>query len=142
MVERQRRLPLVVALALLHDVAAVTAQMHAVGLAHGDLRADNILVRNGDGGTSAMVTDLGTAPCRGETEFAAAASDDVQHLADLLYLMLTGASAERDPGRLSAAQGHHPAAVSLWESAARGAFTAPAFLREVEAVQRSINNRR
>jgi serine/threonine protein kinase len=141
MVERQRRLPLVVALSLLHDVAAVTGQMHAGGLAHGDLRAENILVASEDGRTRAVVTDLGEAPRRGEPEFDAAVINDVGRLAELLYFMLTGSVAARDPGRLSAAHGHHPAAVRLWETAARGALTAPAFLREVEALQRSINGR-
>jgi serine/threonine protein kinase len=142
LVERHRRLPLVVALALLHDAAAVTAQMHAAGLVHGDLRAENILIANGDGRARAMVTDLGAAPGCSRPEFDAAAADDVRRLAELLYLMLTGTAAEREPGRLSAAHGHHPAAVRLWESAARGTLTAPAFLREVEALQRAINSRR
>jgi aminoglycoside phosphotransferase (APT) family kinase protein len=116
--------------------------MHAAGLVHGDLRAENILIANGDGRTRAMVTDLGAAPGCSRPEFDAAAADDVRRLAELLYLMLTGTAAEREPGRLSPAHGHHPAAVRLWETAARGALTAPAFLREVEALQRVINSRR
>jgi serine/threonine protein kinase len=137
-VERQRRLPLVTALTLLRDVAAVTTEMHAAGMAHGDLRADNVLVGPGQRGTQAIVTDLGEAVRRGEPGFDLALREDARRIGSLLYLMLTGVLPEQDAGRLSSAHGHHPAAVRLWESAAHGTPTTRELLRDVEALYRTI----
>jgi serine/threonine protein kinase len=138
LLERQRGLPLVRALDLLQDVAEVVARLHAAGLAHGDLRADNILVTDGQGRTRAVVSDLGSASRRGEPGWDAALAGDARSLAALLCRMLTAAPDGPSPEGLSTDRGQHPGAVRLWEQGSQGILTASAFLREVAALRGKI----
>jgi serine/threonine protein kinase len=145
LVERQRRLPLVTALAVLRDVAAVAAEMHREGLAHGDLRADNVLVTQGRDGARAMVADLGAVATReglgraGEGEFDAAAAADTRQLGRLLHFMLTGGPASQEGAKLSSSHGHHPGVVAISEAASGGSGSALTILRDVEALIRGLS---
>lgn len=131
----RRGLPLVRALDLARDVASVLAELHDAGLAHGDLRADNVLVPPLGPRPTAVVADLGSACRRGEAGYEPAVEDDQRRLAGLLYQMLAGMPPEECPGALSTARGQHPGVVRLWEAAGAGGMPAARFLRELEALR-------
>ncbi len=120
LVERQRRLPLVMALSVFGDVAAALSLLHAAGVAHGDVRSDNVLALPGC--ARAVLIDRGAARLRGEATYDAGRRADLRGLAGILHLMLTG---EPDAGgsRLSTSSGHHSEAVALYRSA--GEASAP-----------------
>jgi serine/threonine protein kinase len=138
LLEGRRGLPLVRALELTHAVAGVVAGMHAADLAHGDLRADNVLVARPGELPAAHVADLGSALRRGEPGWDAARSDDQRRLAALFYQMLAGAPPEVSPGVLAVTRGQHPGAVRLWETARDGSLPPAHFLREIDALRRKL----
>jgi serine/threonine protein kinase len=140
LLERQRGLPLVRTLDLLHDIAEVVAWLHAAGVAHGDLRADNLLVNGGPGRPRAVVSDLDSACRRGEPGWEATAAEDARRLAVLLCQMLTGVPSGQECHGLSVARGHHPGAVRLWESGSRGELSASVFLQELAALKAKIHH--
>jgi serine/threonine protein kinase len=137
MLDGRRGLPLVRTLEIARDVADVIAGMHSVGLAHGDLRADNVLIAR-SGPRAALLADLGSACRRGEPCWQEALAQDRRRLAGLLFHMLAGVSSAENPGALSAARGHHPGAVSLWEAASGGEMAAQQFLRELDDLHELI----
>lgn len=98
---RDRRLPLRIALALLRDQAAALAALHAAGIAHGDARAENLIVH----GERATLIDLDSATPLTEASRAA----DMAMVAANWRRMLTGDAA----AALSLAAGHHPEAIRL-----------------------------
>lgn len=112
---RRRQLPLAQALRLFRDAAGGVAALHRAGVAHADLRPDNVLVLERD--SQARLLDLGSAVLRADPAFPAATHQDVERLGELLHLMLVGAAATPGPSRLTAAAGHHPHAVALYEAA-------------------------
>ena len=56
-IARERRLPVIDALAIVGDVAAALTAAHAQGIVHRDIKPENILVRDGEG----LVADFGIA---------------------------------------------------------------------------------
>jgi serine/threonine protein kinase len=112
--ERQRQLPLVNALAALRDLAVAVSSLHRHGVAHGDLRADNVIVPPSERG--ARITDLGSAVRRGQAGFEESCRSDIRRLGGLLHWMLTGAPVDGAPPRLTRAAGFHRDAVALYEA--------------------------
>lgn len=135
----RRGLPLVRAVAISRAVAEVLARMHAVELAHGDLRPDNVLIPGGVDRRAAVVADLGSALRRAESGWDAALLDDRRRLAALFFHLLAGVPPEDSPHALSAARGHHPAAVRLWESSQGGRLPAGEFLRALDGLQGTLH---
>jgi hypothetical protein len=122
---RRRGLALRQALEVLEAAAEGAAHLHGLGLVHGDIRPQNVLVVPG---RPVVLTDpggLGTP------------ADDVRALGGLLRLMLTG-----DPGGarpLAPGGGLNPAAVALWErSQAERAPTVSELLAEAGRIRRSL----
>jgi serine/threonine protein kinase len=138
LLDSRRGFPLARALDVARDVAEVIAHLHAAGLAHGDLRADNILVLPAGSRPAAVVTDLGSASRRGAAEYEHASQDDGYRLAALLFQMLAGVSPEENPNALATARGHHPGVVRLWEEARGGRLPEAQFLRQVETLRAQI----
>src|SRR5213078_3989480 len=101
----RRQLPLVNALGVTRDLAAAVASLHRQGVAHADLRADNVLILAA--GRGARLADLGSALRRGESGFEDACRSDVRRLGGLLHWMLTGALLDGAPPRLTRAAGFH-----------------------------------
>jgi serine/threonine protein kinase len=130
-VERRRQLPLVNAMAIGRDVAAALVELHAAGVAHGDLRADNVLVLPGE--RRARLTDLGSSVLRPEPRFPEGCRQDLRALGALLHLMLTGALPAGAP-RLTRAAGFNAEAVTLFESTQDGAAGAREFRHRADAL--------
>jgi serine/threonine protein kinase len=136
LVERQRRLPLVIALGYLQDISGAVAALHAGGLAHGDLRPENVLVE--ELRRHAILADLGEAVDRRDPDHSARLRGDLCALGDLLAFTLTGEHADAFPPRLTAAQGYNPAAVRLEQEAFAGRLTATAFHKQVTQLLKAI----
>jgi serine/threonine protein kinase len=116
---RRRQLPLVDAARFACDIARGIASLHEAGIAHADLRADNVLVMQGD--RAAVLTDLGSATFRGEPAHIDALRADIRRLGALFHLMLTGALPPPGGSRITAAAGYHRAAIALVEASGTGA---------------------
>lgn len=136
LVERQRRLPLVIALGYLQDVSAALAALHAGGLAHGDLRPENVMVEETT--RHAVLADLGETVDRREPEHGARLRTDLCALGDLLAFTLTGEHGEAFPPRLTTANGYNPEAVRLGQEAATGRLTAVAFHKQITQLLKAI----
>jgi serine/threonine protein kinase len=123
----RRGLPVRQALEILDAALEGLAQFHDRGTAHGDLRAQNLILvpRRGP-----VLTDPGvpsgqpeSAPPRDLLEL------DVRAAGALLYRMLTGSEAMPPEARLSTARGLNPAVVELWEQTRTHPPTSAAGLR-------------
>lgn len=117
LVTQRRQLPLVQALRLFADAAAGIAALHRAGVAHADLRPDNVVVI--ERGAGARLLDLGSALLRADPGYPAGTRQDLERLGDLLHVMLTGATAGAAAARLTPGTGHHPEAAALY-AATRG----------------------
>src|SRR5439155_139386 len=140
---QRRQLPLAGALAVARDVAAALAALHQAGVAHGDIRADNILVLAGEpasGHPSARLTDLGSACFAPEPGFLPAREEDVKRLGALLHEMLTGGP-PASPPRLTPAAGYNPGAVALFEATQRPGATAAALATQSGALLARLGRR-
>lgn len=111
LISARRRLPLKQSLELFAAACEATAALHAASLVHGDIRAENLLVIPKRG---AVLTDPGLPidPTRPEP----GPVDDLLHLGDLLYLMLTGRPAQTQSPPLSTSGGFNRAVIALWET--------------------------
>jgi serine/threonine protein kinase len=136
LVERQRRLPLVIALGYLQDISGAVAALHAGGLAHGDLRPENVLVQ--ETVHHAILADLGEAADRRDPDHAERLRGDLCALGDLLAFTLTGERAAAFPPRLTTAQGYNPEAVRLAQEASAGRLTAAACHKQVTQLLKAI----
>jgi len=83
------------------EVAAALDHAHGLGVAHGEVGPESVLVRSGDG--RAVLGGVALAAARGSLEPAPAG--DVQAFAGMLYEIATGTPA---PSRALAAIGGHP----------------------------------
>jgi serine/threonine protein kinase len=104
-VTARRRLPLRRALELLEPLCDVIAYLHGLGLAHGDLRPQNVIVT---GSRGSVLTDPGPPD-------PAPPAQDVRGLGGLLHRMVTGEDSARGP-RLTVAAGHNRGVAQLWEA--------------------------
>lgn len=109
LIRARRRLPVRQALELLESLAAAVAAIHARGMVHGDIRAQNVLVVPRRG---AMLIDpgLGDPALLGDSP----AGRDVRCLGELLHLMVTGAPPLPDRAVLATANGFSRPVVELW----------------------------
>jgi serine/threonine protein kinase len=135
-VERRRQLPLVSAIAIGRDAAAALAALHEAGVAHADLRPDNLLVLPGE--RRACLTDLGSAVLRPDPRFPEACRQDLRALGALLHLMLTGSLPAGSPPRLARAAGYNREAVALFESTLNSTADASGFLRRADTLLESL----
>ncbi|MBI3910379.1 MAG: phosphotransferase [Armatimonadetes bacterium] len=134
MVIQYRRLPLAQALTALRDAAEALAALHRHGLAHGDLRPENLILSRRE----AILIDLDSAAAASDAARAA----DIAGLGWVLHLALTGAEPCDPAAPLSVRCGHHPEAVALFSrlrrdaspplSAADAAHAAAQLLRQLE----------
>lgn len=121
-----RQFPLAQAVAILRDAAGALATLHAQGLAHGDLRPDNVLLT---GARQATLIDLDSAADGSEVARAA----DLSQLGATFHLALTGAEPTDGAGGLSVGRGHHPDAVALFRATREAPLrTAAEFARAAE----------
>jgi tRNA A-37 threonylcarbamoyl transferase component Bud32 len=109
LVRARRRLPLRQALDLLDSVAAATAAIHAKGMAHGDIRPQNVLVVSRRG---AVLIDPG--PGEPMATGDRLTQRDVHCLGELLHLMLTGSLPTPNQTMLTATNGFSRPVVELW----------------------------
>lgn len=109
LVRARRRLPLRQALEILDALAAATSAIHARGIAHGDIRAQNVLVVARRG---AVLIDPGPGEAMSSGERPA--QRDVRRLGDLLHLMLTGSLPAPHHTGLTATNGFSRPVVELW----------------------------
>jgi serine/threonine protein kinase len=107
-VAARRRLPLRQALEWLDGICQGIGYLHHRGVAHGDLRPQNVLCVAGRG---AILTDPGAGP-----EEAPSPEGDVRAAGRLLHYMLTGEDPAGTTSRLTPAAGHNRGVVQLWES--------------------------
>lgn len=108
-VRARRRLPMRQALEILDALTAATAAIHARGLAHGDIRPQNVLVVPKRG---AVLIDPGPGEPIAPGE--SLPQRDVRRLGELLHLMLTGALPAPNHAALAAANGFSRVVVELW----------------------------
>src|SRR5690349_17839342 len=71
---RHGELPLRRAVEVLHDILEALAHAHGVGIWHGDLKPENVLLADGQ----TLVTEIGRASCRERVEVSVAAVADVR----------------------------------------------------------------
>jgi serine/threonine protein kinase len=125
LVRARRRLPVRQALEILEPLTAATAAIHARGMAHGDVRAQNVLVvpRRGavliDPGPGAPALLGDSLACR-----------DVRCLGELLHLMVTGAPPSPDRAVLATTNGFSRAVVELWTRTQSAAVPGAAELQQ------------
>jgi serine/threonine protein kinase len=122
LVRARRRLPLRQALELLAGLTEALAHCHERGVAHGDVRGQNLLVLPTRG---AVLTDP-------EPVAPATPADDVRAAGALLSLMLTGQESPAGTA-LTTAGGHNRAVVEL--SARLASANPPSARRLLEEVQ-------
>lgn len=103
LVAARRRLPLRRALEILGGVCEGLVHLHEHGVAHGDIRAQNVIVVTGRG---AVLTDPGAQP-------AGTFSEDIRAAGGLFQLMLAGTARPGSGAALSVSAGHSRAAVEL-----------------------------
>lgn len=123
LLEREKQLPLLTSLAIFADLAAALADLHGGGVAHADLRPDNVLIETTvEGGRArrAILFDLGSAVLCGEPRFEKARGEDLAALGALLHRMLTGRPPESGADLLSPSSGYNREAVRLFECARSG----------------------
>jgi len=109
LVRARRRLPLRQALEILDALAAATAAIHSRGIAHGDIRSQNVLIVAQRG---AVLIDPGPGEPLALDERPA--QRDLRCLGDLLHLMLTGSLPTPHHAMLTAANGFSRPVVELW----------------------------
>lgn len=131
-IARRRRLPLRQSLTWLEQVAEGVAAIHAQGFAHGDLRAENIVLAPGRGPVliDPHALAVGNVP-------PPSLSSDMLALAAVLHQMLTGQGLAGGV-KVTAAAGHSRAAVDLFERLRSGAFTAGELVEEARRVRRQL----
>lgn len=88
--EKKGRLTGAETLALALRLAAVLACLHSLGIAHGDFRAQNLIVSENDG--AIIVVDFGRAVQRSESRrlFRKRQRGDLRHLGELVVLAQNG----------------------------------------------------
>lgn len=101
----RRRLPLRQTVDILEGVCDALACIHSRGLAHGDIRPQNVLVLPGRG---AVLTDPGA-------EGRPLPADDTRAVGGLLHHMLTGEPPAAGRPGLGSGAGYNRAAVQLWQ---------------------------
>jgi len=126
--ERVGRLPLRAALAVLADLGEALAAFHACA-AHGDLRAENLLLVPGRGAVliDPLVPEAG----------AVSPAEDLRAAAGVFHRMLTGADPDRAP-RLDTGAGYNRAAVALWRRLGAGDLAAATLAVEARALEAAL----
>jgi serine/threonine protein kinase len=128
----RRRVPLRQAAELTEGVAEALAYLHEMGLAHGDLRLQNVIVVPKRG---PVLTDPGTIPGADPPSPAA----DVRAAACLFHLLVTGDDPTKGGLRLLPGAGYNKLAVELWEKAqADSTPTAAELLAMTRALRRAL----
>lgn len=129
---RRRRLPLRQSLTWLEQVAEGTAAMHAHGRAHGDLRAENVVLVPGRGPVliDPHPLPVGNVP-------PPSIPNDLLALSALFHQMLTG-QALAGGVKLAVSAGHSRAAVELFERLRAGALTAAELTEEARRLRRQL----
>lgn len=132
LVQRRRRLPLRQALEVLEQLSGALAAFHALGLAHGDVRGENVVLE----GRGAVLLDphglpVGNVPTPSPT-------GDLQATAALLHLMLTGEPFVEAAPRLTSGAGYRKEVVQLWERLRGGTLTAPELAARAAELRRSL----
>jgi serine/threonine protein kinase len=146
LVKSRRRLPLRQALEILEAVCSGLCDLHSQGVAHGDVRPENVIVVPGRG---AVLTDPGAALGTGQPGAGlsnptgppglSVFSGDIRAVGTVLHRMLTGEEPGGEPTRLTAAAGYNRAAVQLWEhTRASQCPDAGALLAQVRHLRRSL----
>lgn len=134
LVRARRRLPVRQALEILAPLTAATAAIHARGLAHGDIRSQNVLVVPRRG---AMLIDPGVSEA--VAPGVRLSQLDVQRLGELLHLMVTGSLPAPDHVLLATAHGFSRPVVELWsQTQSAEPPTAAALQQQVERLRGSL----
>jgi serine/threonine protein kinase len=109
LVGSRRRLPLRQSLEILEGVCAGLAAIHLQGMAHGDIRAQNVLLVDGRG---AVLTDPGVSA---GADLHPGQTEDIRSVGALLHRMLAGEDPSPGRVRLTAGTAYSRAVVDLWE---------------------------
>lgn len=134
LVRSRRRLPVRQALEILEPLSAAVVAIHARGLAHGDIRPQNVLVVPRRG---AMLIDPGPGEPVAPRE--SLAGRDVRRLGELLHLMVTGTIPELGRSTLATNQGFSRAIVEMWNhSQSTVTPSATEFCQQVARVRGSL----
>ena len=111
-IARRRRLPLRQSLEILEPIAEALGYLHARGLAHGDVRVENVIVVPERG---AVLTD--PAPQHRTGNIGPEASD-IRALGEMLHRCVTGREPDDKEPRLTTAAGFNRKVVQLWAATA------------------------